>query len=211
MSAAGLPRPHDIDVEAREHFATRIERLRQRLAAAHVVANPLQQDRDRRRGGEADQDLERTIERQSRLQQRREFACQREELVAADGRRLEETPPPRAGPRQRRRRDTRRPGGVRDLHRHQPLVAQAIDDLAFVRRVEFTDGDFARGTHCAVAVERHQLPFTGDAETPRKLVLFSAPRRLFVNGLSACRARLSQETQRHRGNSCSSLRLGVSL
>ena len=69
--AARLARAHDVDVEAREHVAPRVERLRQRLAAAHVVADLLQERRGRRRHGEADQDLERAVERQARLQQRR--------------------------------------------------------------------------------------------------------------------------------------------
>ena len=41
--AARLAGAHDVDVEAREDLAVRVERLRQRLAAAHVVANALQQ------------------------------------------------------------------------------------------------------------------------------------------------------------------------
>ena len=59
------PGTDDVDVEAREHVAPRVERLRQRLAAAHVVADLLQHRGDGRRRGEADQELERAVERQA--------------------------------------------------------------------------------------------------------------------------------------------------
>ena len=102
--AARLARADDVDVEAREHVAPRVERLRQRLAAAHVVADLLQQRRDRRRVGEADQDLERAVERQPGAQQRRELARDREQLVAGDAISTRTTGAARSAPRRRPRR-----------------------------------------------------------------------------------------------------------
>ena len=87
--AAGLAGAHDVHVEPRKNFAPRIERLRQRLAAAHVVANALQQRGDRRRRRKADQDLERAIERQARAQQRRQLARDAEHVVPRHASRCE--------------------------------------------------------------------------------------------------------------------------
>mgnify|MGYP003694562905 CR=1 FL=1 len=63
---------------------------------------------------------------------------------------------------QRERRDGLSRGADRlagkrrlDLHRHQPLIAQTIDDLGFVRRVELAGGDIARGVYRAVSEKRH--------------------------------------------------------
>jgi hypothetical protein len=143
--ASRLAGADDADVEAREHFAPRVQRLRQRLASPHIVADALQELRDGGGAGQADQYLERTIERHSGMQQRREFAREREQLVARHLLRLE----PHAAPRfrlarGRRPRDKRATAGrVGDLHWHQALVAQAVDDLGLVRRVEFAHGDFA--------------------------------------------------------------------
>ena len=81
--AARLARAHDVDVEAREHVAPRVERLRQRLAAAHVVADLLQQRRD---GAATARPIRISSARSSgrpALQQRRELARDREQLIAA--------------------------------------------------------------------------------------------------------------------------------
>ena len=48
--AASLARADDVHVEARKNLAPRIERLRQRLASANVVAHVLQQPADGWRG-----------------------------------------------------------------------------------------------------------------------------------------------------------------
>jgi hypothetical protein len=43
-----------------------------------------------------------------------------------------------------------------DLHRHEPLVAQAVEDLALVRRVELAHRHRAAGSHRLVTEEGHR-------------------------------------------------------
>jgi hypothetical protein len=115
----------------------------------------LQQRRHRGGRRETDEDFQRAIERQAGVQQRGELAGNREQLVARHRLRFEPAPaltiPGGCGA------GGRNPaaGRVRDLHRHQSLVAQAVDDLVLVRGVELADGDFAGRVHGTVAVNRH--------------------------------------------------------
>ena len=46
-------------------------------------------------------------------------------------------------------------GRARDLHRHQALVAQAVDDLGFVGGLELAGGDVAGRVDGPVAVDGH--------------------------------------------------------
>ena len=168
--AARLARAHDVDVEAREHLAPRVERLRQRLAAAHVVAHALQQRGDRRRGREADEDLERAIERQARAQQRRELARHRQQLVARDRLRFEPAP---ASAALRRRRARRRAAprrdacaiciGIRPWSRRRSTISLSL--AASSSPTATSPG----GAHGAVAVDRarsrrSRLRFARDAQ-----------------------------------------------
>ena len=135
--AAGLARPHDVDVEAGKHVAPRVERLRQRLAAADVVPDLLQERRRRRRRREPDQDLERAIEREPRLQQRRELAGHRQQLLASDGLRREPAPP-----RRRLRASPARAGAWR--RSPAPPASAACPGRASVRRSRFRSRRRAR-------------------------------------------------------------------
>ena len=99
--------------------------------------------------------LERAVECEPGAQQRRELASDREQLVARDGLRLEPPPARRLRRRGRARRGGRGGRRVRDLHRHQPAVAQVVDDLALVGGVQLAGGDFARRADGAVTIERH--------------------------------------------------------
>ncbi len=129
-----------------------VDRLRQGFAAAHRVANGLKQMRDRQRRREADQYFQRAIERQAGLQQRRQLARDRQQLIAIYLPRLEPAPAALGGSG-----GTRGPAGKRclDLHGHQALIAQSIDDLRLVRGFELAGRDVARGVHRAISEERH--------------------------------------------------------
>ena len=129
----------------------RVERLRQRLAAAHIVADRLQQVRDRHRGRQRDQHLERAIERQSGTQQRRELARDREQVIARDAPRREPAAA-RTGPGLRRAQLRVAASRRHDLHRHQPLVAQPVDDLGFVGGLQLAGGDVTGGVDRLVAI-----------------------------------------------------------
>ena len=171
--AARFARAHDVDVEAREDLAPRVERLRQRLAAAHVVAHALQQRGHRRRGREADQDLHRAIERQAGAQQRRELARDREELIARDVLRRERD----AGAARARRRPTRRrrfPPTRRSVSASGPGRAGGRRDRTRWTHRDSPVDDFAGRADGAITVRRHRqsrgrpgLTPSGAANEPR--------------------------------------------
>ena len=46
-----------------------------------------------------------------------------------------------------------------DLRGHQPLVAQATNDLGFVRGVEFAGGDLTGRIDGTIAIDRHAWTF----------------------------------------------------
>jgi hypothetical protein len=154
--AARLARAHDVDVETVEHLAPRVERLRHRLAAAHLVADALQERRGERRRRQPDQRLERAVERQPGAQQRRELARERHQLVLGESLLREQAA--RRARLAARRRGHRARRGRHDLHRHEPLVAQAVEDLALVRGVELAHRHRAARGDRLVAVKRHPRP-----------------------------------------------------
>jgi hypothetical protein len=133
-----------------------VESLRQRLAAADIVADRLQQARHRGRRRQADQHFQRAIERQPRAKQGRKLASDRQQVVARYAPRREPAPALR-----RRRSAGALAADCRlDPHRHQPLVTQPADDLRLVGRFQLAGGDIAGGIDRPVLVQRHQRPAT---------------------------------------------------
>jgi len=96
--------------------------------------------------------FQRAIERQSRAEQRRQLAGDRQQVVARHAARREPAPALR---RRRRAGDPAADRGF-DPHRHQPLVTQPVDDLGLVGRFELAGGDIAGGIDRPVLVQRHQ-------------------------------------------------------
>ena len=152
--SARFPGADDVHIEAREYVAMLIERLRQRLSAPNFIPYRLHQARNRRRRGEPDQNLQRSVERQSRAQQGCELASERQQMIAGYFFGSEK---PRAS-RGCRCLDCAATSarGRLDVHGHQALIAQAIDDFGFVGGFQFSGRDVAGRVDGLVAIERHQ-------------------------------------------------------
>src|SRR5205823_2397239 len=107
----------------------------------------------------------RAIERQSRAKERRELARQREHQVARNFFRLEQ--PPTRTLRRGRRCAREAVRSLRDLRWHQPLLAQALDDLRFRRAVEFAGRNFAARRYGAITEYRHRDELNADSRANR--------------------------------------------
>src|SRR5207249_6322632 len=122
------------------------------------------------------QDLERPVEGQSGAQQRCELARQCEHLIARHSLRLEQTAA----------RSARRAGGcsawepiggLRNLHRHQALLAQPLDDVGFAGGVEFAGRDFAARRDGAITENGHQFSRVTRSTSSNVVTPLSALRR----------------------------------